>query len=42
MPEISDKALEKATGRTRAGWFELLDELGARNMSHKEIARMLE
>jgi len=38
---ISDEALEKATGKTRVEWFTMLDKLGARTMTHKEIARLL-
>ncbi|TVR55395.1 MAG: hypothetical protein EA426_15345 [Spirochaetaceae bacterium] len=42
MATISGAAIEKATGRTRAQWFAVLDELGARDMAHKEIAQTLE
>lgn len=38
---ISDEAVVKATGRTWNEWFTLLDSEGARNMEHKDIARML-
>ena len=42
MAEITDDAMERATGKRRAGWFELLDAMGGREMTHKEIARALE
>ena len=42
MATISDEAIEKATGRTRTQWFEILDDLGAQDMTHKQIARVLE
>lgn len=37
----SDEAVKKATGKTWDEWFTLLDAKGARDMSHKDLARML-
>ena len=42
MATISDEAMEKATGRNRAQWFVILDDLGAQDLTHKQIARLLE
>ena len=38
---VSDEAVQKATGKSWDEWFELLDEAGAEEMSHKEIAELL-
>lgn len=38
---ISSEAVEAATGKTWEEWFALLDEEGAENLSHKEIAALL-
>lgn len=37
----SDEALQKATGKGWQEWFTLLDKAGAKEMSHKDIARWL-
>ena len=42
MAEITDDAMARATGKRRAGWFELFDARGGRDMTHKEIARALQ
>lgn len=39
--KISDEAVSNATGRPWADWFELLDEWGAVEREHKEIAAHL-
>ncbi len=41
MATMSDEAIQAATGRTRGQWVELLDSLGARTLSHAEIAKKL-
>ena len=38
---ISEQAIEKATGSSWAVWLERLEKIGAKDMSHKEIARKL-
>lgn len=38
---ISDEAVREATGRSWEEWFALLDEEGAEELSHKEIAELL-
>jgi hypothetical protein len=38
---ISDKALEKATGAIWQTWHERLESIGARDLTHKEIASRL-
>jgi len=38
---VGDEAVQKATGKTWAQWFALLDKAGARTMSHKEIVSHL-
>jgi hypothetical protein len=38
---ISDDAVSKRTGKDREEWFALLDEWGASDRTHKEIARHL-
>lgn len=40
-PEMSDEAVLRATGRGWDDWFRLLDDWGATNRTHAEIARML-
>jgi len=39
--KVSDEAVQKATGKTWAQWFTLLDKAGARKMGHKDIAAYL-
>ena len=39
--EISDAAVEKATGRDWAGWLKLLDKAGAKKMSHQDIVAVV-
>ena len=34
----SEEAVQRATGRTRAEWFKLLDRFGAAKRAHREIA----
>lgn len=38
---ISNEAVQSATGKTWEVWFALLDEIGAEKLPHKEIARRL-
>jgi hypothetical protein len=38
---VSDDAMVRATGRTHAEWFAILDEWGATGHGHTEIARWL-
>jgi hypothetical protein len=38
---ISNETVEKATGKSWEEWVKFLDQAGARNMTHKEIARWL-
>lgn len=38
---ISDEAVKKATGKTWEAWIALLDDEGAEELSHKEIAALL-
>jgi hypothetical protein len=38
---VSDAAIEQSTGKTWNGWFSILDEWGAREKKHSEIARFL-
>lgn len=38
---ISEKAIEKATGQPWSVWFDRLEEMGARDLSHKDIATKL-
>jgi uncharacterized protein YndB with AHSA1/START domain len=38
---ISDDAVQEATGRTWADWFDTLDREGAGSKTHKEIAALL-
>lgn len=40
-PPVGDAAVRKATGRDWKGWIALLDGLGARSMSHRDIAMMV-
>ncbi len=39
---ISDKAIEESTGESWQTWFDRLEKMGARDLSHKEIAAKLE
>jgi hypothetical protein len=39
---VSSAAVKKATGRTWAEWFAVLDKAGAARLPHKEIARRLQ
>lgn len=39
--EISDEAVQKATGKTSDEWYKLLDGDGAARMKHKDIAQTL-
>ncbi|MDQ5977623.1 MAG: hypothetical protein QG602_595, partial [Verrucomicrobiota bacterium] len=39
---ISSAAVKKATGRTWAEWFAVLDKAGAAKLPHKEIALRLQ
>lgn len=38
---ISDKAIEKSTGETWGTWLKRLNEMGAQDLSHKDIAAKL-
>ena len=40
-PEASPEAVLRATGKTAEDWFAILDAAGARDMTHKEIAVLL-
>lgn len=40
--DISDEAVRDATGRDWAEWFAVLDDMGAREMDHRAIARALQ
>lgn len=39
---VSDAAVKSATGKTWPQWYAALDRLGAKTMTHREIARMLQ
>jgi hypothetical protein len=39
--KVGDAAVQKATGKTWTQWFALLEKVGARKMSHKDIAAHL-
>jgi hypothetical protein len=41
MSEISEEAVQKATGRGTSEWFQILDEAGAASLSHREIVALL-
>jgi hypothetical protein len=43
MPQkrMSDESVKKATGKTWAEWFKILDKAGARRMNHTEMARWI-
>ncbi len=41
LPRVSDEAVQKATGKTWAEWFTLLDQAKAQEMTHKEIVAWL-
>lgn len=38
---VSDEAVRNKTGRAWAEWFEILDQEGAREMPHREIAALI-
>ena len=38
---MDDAKVSEATGRTLGEWFAILDDRGARDLPHKEIARLL-
>lgn len=40
-PPVGDAAIRKATGRDWKAWIALLDDAGARTMSHRDIAMMV-
>ena len=42
FPDMRPEAAEKATGKTLASWFSLLDGKNAGELSHKEIASLLQ
>jgi hypothetical protein len=41
VPAMSDAAVKAKTGMNWRGWFELLDDAGARKLGHKAIAQTL-
>ncbi len=41
LNRITSEAVHKATGKTWDEWIAFLDKLGAKEMEHKEVARML-
>jgi Domain of unknown function (DUF4287) len=41
IPAISDAAVKAKTGRDWATWFELLDQVGAQELKHKQITGLL-
>lgn len=41
MPTISDAAVKKATGKSWDEWFPLLDDAGAKKLSHPEIVSIV-
>jgi len=41
VPSMSDAAVRARTGRDWAGWFGVLDRLGAQELAHREIAHLL-
>ncbi|CAN5733094.1 hypothetical protein BH23GEM8_BH23GEM8_08620 [soil metagenome] len=41
MTEISDEAVQRATGRVKSEWFRILDDAGAATLSHREIVALL-
>jgi len=38
---ISDEAVKKSTGRIWKEWFTILEKMGAKEMEHKDIAKLL-
>jgi uncharacterized protein YndB with AHSA1/START domain len=40
-PRMSDDAVKAKTGKTWAEWFKILDQTGAKKMSHQEIVALL-
>lgn len=41
MARITDEAVEARTGKNWSAWFKILDDAGAREMTHKEIVAYL-
>jgi len=41
MPEASDEAVKRATGRDWGEWLKVLDKAGAKKLAHRDIATML-
>lgn len=39
--DVSDEAVAAATGRSWRQWFQLLDQWGARDLTHKQIAQRI-
>jgi len=39
--QVGDQAVQKGTGRNWDQWFQILDEAGAKGMSHREIVSFL-
>ncbi len=39
---MEDAAIKRATGKTKAQWLALLDKAGAKKMSHRDIAKMVQ
>ena len=40
-PRMSDDAVQAKTGKNWSQWFAILDEAGAKKMSHQEIVKLL-
>jgi len=40
-PRMSDEAVKAKTGKTWKEWFSVLDQAGARKLSHQEIVKLL-
>jgi hypothetical protein len=41
VPAMADSAVKAKTGKSWGDWFSTLDKAGARKLSHKEIAKVL-
>jgi hypothetical protein len=41
VKKISNKAVQKSTGKTWSEWFSILNKAGAKKMDHKEIAELI-
>jgi hypothetical protein len=41
-PPVDDAKVREATGKPLGDWFAILDERGARDLPHKDIARLLQ